>query len=87
MAFPKFDKEAGPSPGCNSKGDKNQKGGHIVKIQYWMYAATGEPNVKWRWLRFQMGGPGTTASPLATALQGNVCLTSEGKALLEVFCH
>ena len=28
-------------------GGKNQKGGHIFKIQYWMYAATGEPNVKY----------------------------------------
>jgi len=26
---------------------QNQKGGHIFKIQYWMYVATGEPNVKW----------------------------------------
>jgi len=24
----------------------NQKGGHIFKIQYWMYAATGGPNLK-----------------------------------------
>ena len=26
---------------------KNQKGGHIFKIQCWMYAETGGPNVKW----------------------------------------
>ena len=26
---------------------QNQKGGHIFKIQYWMYGATGGPNVKW----------------------------------------
>ena len=45
----------GPSPGFSSKGVKDQKegpktrrGGHIFKIQYWMYAATGWPNVKWR---------------------------------------
>jgi len=38
----------GPSPGFSSRGAKNQmegpktrKGGHIFKIQYWMYAATG----------------------------------------------
>ena len=42
----------GPSPGFSSRGGQkpgeaiNQKGGHIFKIQYWMYAATGGPNVK-----------------------------------------
>jgi len=43
----------GPSPGFSSRegqkpegGDINQKGGHIFNIQYWMYAATGGPNVK-----------------------------------------
>jgi len=48
--------QAGPSPGFSSRGGrkpkrgaKNQKGGHIFKIQYWMYAATGRP--------------GTTGSP------------------------
>ena len=40
---------AGPSPRFSSRGAKNQKGGHIFKIQYWMYAATGRP--------------GTTGSP------------------------
>jgi len=25
---------------------KKPEGGHIFKIQYWMYAATGGPNVK-----------------------------------------
>jgi len=43
-------------------GTKNQKGDHIFKIQYWMYVATGGPNVKWGH-RYQMGGPGTTGSP------------------------
>jgi len=28
------------------RGSKNQQGGHIFKIQYWMYAAIGELNVK-----------------------------------------
>jgi len=42
-------------------GAKNQKGGHIFTIQYWMYAATGGPNVKW-------GGRAPLAPPLATAL-------------------
>jgi len=28
------------------EGPKNSRG-HIFKIQYWMYAATGGPNVKW----------------------------------------
>jgi len=27
--------------------DVAERGGHIFKIQYWMYAATGGPNVKW----------------------------------------
>jgi len=65
----------GPSPGCSSRrgqkperGAKNQKGGHIFKIQYWMYAATGGPNLKWVGHRFQMGGAGHHRSPLATAL-------------------
>jgi len=31
----------GPSPGVSSRG------GHIFKIQYWMYAATRGPNMKW----------------------------------------
>jgi len=63
----------GPSPGFSSRVSKNQKerqkpaGGHIFKIQYWMYVATKGPNVKW-------GGPdlkwepGTLAPPLAKAL-------------------
>jgi len=45
---------AGQSPGFSSRGGqkpeggaKNQKGGHIFEIQYWMYAVTGESNVKW----------------------------------------
>ena len=44
---------AGPSPRFSSRGGqkpdggtKKQNGGHILKIQYWMYAATGGPNVK-----------------------------------------
>jgi len=28
-------------------GAKHQKGGHIFKIQYWMYVATGGPSLKW----------------------------------------
>jgi len=37
----------GPSPVFSSRGGKNQegpkarRGGHIFKIQYWMYVATG----------------------------------------------
>ena len=38
------------------EGQKKQKRGLIFKIQYWMYAATEGPNVKWRGHRFQMGG-------------------------------
>jgi len=53
---------ADPSPGCSSRGAKNQKegpknrrGGHIFKIQYWMYAATGGPNLKWWSTDFKWG--------------------------------
>jgi len=31
----------------NEEGPKTRRGGHIFEIQYWMYAATGGPNVKW----------------------------------------
>jgi len=54
---------AGPSPRFSSRegknqmeGQKNRKGGHIFKIQYWMYAATGGPNVKWGSTDFKWGG-------------------------------
>ena len=64
----------GPSPGFSSRGGQktkrgaqNQKGGHIFKIQYWMYVATGGPNVKGR-RQFQIGEAGTTGPPLATSL-------------------
>jgi len=53
----------GPSPGFSSRGDKNQKGGHIFIIQYWMYAATEGHRFQMGWHRFQMGGPGTTGLP------------------------
>ena len=46
---------------------KNQKGGHILKIQHWMHAATGEPNVKWG-APISNGGDGHHCPPLATAL-------------------
>jgi len=45
--------QAGLSPGFTSRGAKNQKGGHIFKIQYWMYVATGGPNVKWEGADFK----------------------------------
>ena len=61
--------KSGPSPGFSSRGGqkpergaKNQKGGHIFKIQCWMYAATGGPNVKWG-APISNGGPGTTGAP------------------------
>jgi len=37
-------------------GAKNQKGGHILKILHWMYAATKGPNVKWAGTHFKWGG-------------------------------
>jgi len=46
-------------------GAKNNRG-HFFQIQYWMYSATGRPNMEW-------GGLGTTAPLLAMALpQTNV---------------
>jgi len=41
----------------------NQKGGHIFKIQYWMYAATGGPNVKWGGTDFKWGDQAPLAPP------------------------
>jgi len=46
---------AGPAPEFSSsggsktrrRGQKPEGGRHIFKIQYWIYAATGGPNVKW----------------------------------------
>ena len=67
VLYVEFALETGPSPGFSSRGAKNQKRGHIFKIQYWMYAAPGGPNVNGRH-RFQMGRAGTTGPPLATAL-------------------
>ena len=48
------------APGFRSRGSRNHKGGHIFKIQYWMYAATGRPSA--------------TGPPLATALKGAVLM-------------
>jgi len=53
--------------GLAAGGPKTRRGGHIFKIHYWIHVATGGPNVKWGH-RFQMGWPGTTGPPLATAL-------------------
>jgi len=53
--------KSGPSPGFSSRGGKktegakNQKWGHILKIQYWMYVATKGPNVKWGGIDFKWG--------------------------------
>jgi len=49
-------------------GAKNQKGDRIFKIQYWMYAATGGPNVKWEGTDFKLGGRAPLAPPVATTL-------------------
>jgi len=42
--LPGFSSRGGQKP---KGGAKNQKGVHILKIQYWIYVATGGPNVKW----------------------------------------
>ena len=61
---------AGPSPRFSSRGGtKNQKGGHILKILYWMYAAARGPNVKWGDTDFKWGGRAPLPPPLATALR------------------
>jgi len=67
-----FDCLAGPSPGCSSRGARNQKegprtrrGGHIFKVLCYMYATVRGPNVKWGH-RFQIGA--LLVPPLATAL-------------------
>jgi len=49
-------------------GPKIRRWGHILKIQYWMYAATSGPNVKWGGTDIKLGGRAPLASPLATAL-------------------
>jgi len=38
------------------EGPKTRRGGHIFKIQHWIYAATGRPNVKWGGTNFKWGG-------------------------------
>ena len=37
---------AAGGPKTKMRGPKTRRGNHIFKIQYWMYAATGRPNVK-----------------------------------------
>jgi len=51
-----------------AEGPKTRKGGHIFKIQFWMYAATGGPNVKWEGTNFKWGVRASLAHPLATTL-------------------
>ena len=51
-----------------TEGPKTRRGGHIFKIQYWMYAATGGPNMKWGGTDFKWGGRSPLAPPLPTAL-------------------
>jgi len=47
---------AGLSPGFSSKGgQKPEGGGYILKILYWMYAATRTPNVKGGGTDFKYG--------------------------------
>jgi len=60
----------GPKPGGakTRRRGQNQKGCHILKIQYWMYVANGGPNVKWGGTDFKSGCRAPLAPPLATAL-------------------
>ena len=59
---------AAGGPKTRRRGQKPEGGGHIFKIQYWMYAATGRPNVKWGGTDFKWGGREPLAPPLATVL-------------------
>jgi len=52
----------------NQEAPKTRRGGHILKILNWMYAATRGPNVKWGGTDFKRGGRAPLAPPLATAL-------------------
>ena len=64
---------------------QNQKGGgHIFEIQYWMYAATGEPNVKWVWFQTSISNGGTRHHwpPLATALMRWSEITDKIKTII-----
>ena len=58
-----------PEEGAKNQkeGPKTRRGGHIFKIQYWMYVATGGPNVKWGGTHFKWGVRAPLAPPLATA--------------------
>ena len=83
---------AGPSPGFSSRGAKNQEepkpeGGPILKIQYWMYAATEGPNVKWGGTDFKWGGRAPLAPPLATDLiDSRLLLAVKGSSHLCTLC-
>jgi len=65
----------GPSPGFSSRWANNQKevpktrGGHILKILYWMYAANRGSNVKWGAQISNGGGRAPLTPPLATTLR------------------
>ena len=50
------------------EGPKTRSGGHFFEIQYWMYAATGGPNVKWGAPILKRVGGHHCPPPLATAL-------------------
>jgi len=58
---------AGPSPRFSSRrgqkpgGAKTRSGGHLLKMQYWMYEATGGPNMKWGGTHFKWGDRATPA--------------------------
>jgi len=59
--------DSGPSPRFRSRGDKNQKGCHIFKMQYWMYVATGAKR-EMGGTDFKWGGLALLPPPQATAL-------------------
>jgi len=57
---------------------RKPEGGHILKIQYWKYAATGGPNVKREGTDFKWGGRAPPAPP--PARYGDCYLTSAWSA-------
>ena len=77
-----------PSPGFSSRGEpKTRRGGHIFKIQYWIYVATGGPNVKWGGTDFKCGGRAPLPPPLATTLCISHSPFNVGNASLFVCLH
>ena len=76
-------------------GPKTRSGGHIFKIQYWMYAVTGGPNVKWGGTDFKWGaghhwppagdGPAWNTSFSGVSLQWNISVSDTSAKIFILF--